>query len=78
MRNEYGGLGVPNLRELNLYLLGSWIKRYVVNKGKIWKQLIDFKYKTNKPNVLNCNDIEASSFWKGVMWTARVAKLGYR
>jgi hypothetical protein len=78
IKKEYGVLGVPDLRELNLCLLGSWIRRYVVDKGKIWKQLIDFKYKNNKPNVLNCNDIGASSFWKGVMWAARVAKLGYR
>jgi hypothetical protein len=29
MKKEYGGLGVPNVRDLNLVLLGSWIKRYV-------------------------------------------------
>jgi hypothetical protein len=28
MEKEFGGLGVPNLRELNLCLLGSWVRRY--------------------------------------------------
>jgi hypothetical protein len=28
MRKEFGGLGVPNLRDLNLCLLGSWVRRY--------------------------------------------------
>ena len=25
---EYGGLGIPSLRDLNICLLKSWIKRY--------------------------------------------------
>jgi hypothetical protein len=28
-------MGVPNLRELNLCLLGSWVRKYVVDKDKI-------------------------------------------
>jgi hypothetical protein len=35
MKKEYGGLGVPNLRELNLCLLGSWVRKYCVDKEKI-------------------------------------------
>jgi hypothetical protein len=41
MKKEFEGLGVSNLRELNLCLLGSWIKRYSVIDGKFWKMLID-------------------------------------
>lgn len=26
MRKEFGGLGIPNLRDLNICLLASWIK----------------------------------------------------
>lgn len=37
---EYGGLGIPDLRQLNLCLLGSWIKRYNEDGGKLWKELI--------------------------------------
>jgi hypothetical protein len=28
MLKDYGGLGIPNLRDLNISLLASWIKRY--------------------------------------------------
>jgi len=52
MLKEYGGLGIHNLsRVVNLCLLASWIKRYNVDGHKMWKQLIDFKYDTNNPNL---------------------------
>jgi hypothetical protein len=35
MKKEFGGLGVPDLRELNLCLLRSWIRRYAADKDKI-------------------------------------------
>jgi hypothetical protein len=35
IKKEYRGLGVPNLRELNICLLGSWIRRYAFDKDKI-------------------------------------------
>jgi hypothetical protein len=78
MKKEYEGLGIPDLRELNLCFLGSWIRKYFVDKNKIWRHLVDFKYKTNNPNVLHCKDLGASNFWKGVMWAASVVKMGYR
>ncbi|TVT99236.1 hypothetical protein EJB05_55412, partial [Eragrostis curvula] len=70
--------GVPDLRDLNLSLLGSWVKRYFLDEGKLWREVIDFKYRTESPNVLNCQDREASQFWKGVMWAAKAVQLGYR
>jgi hypothetical protein len=78
MRKEFGGLGVPNLRDLNICLLGSWLKRYCLDKEKTWKQLIDYKYKTTSPNFLLCKDVGASNFWKGIMWAAQVARMGFR
>jgi hypothetical protein len=78
MRKEFGGLGVPNLRGLNICLLGSWVKRYFSDGEKIWKSLIDFKYRTASPNVLLCHDVGASNFWNGVMWAAQVARMGFR
>jgi hypothetical protein len=62
MKKEFGGLGVPDLRELNLCLLGSWIRRYATDKGKIWKMLIDFKYSTGMPNIFTCRSDGASNF----------------
>jgi hypothetical protein len=31
---QYGGLGVPCLKDLNLCLLGSWVKRFIRDEGK--------------------------------------------
>jgi hypothetical protein len=42
-KKEYGLLGVPNLRDLNTYLLGSWIGRYAKDNDR---QLFNFKYRT--------------------------------
>jgi hypothetical protein len=35
MCKEYGGLGIPDLRDLNINLLVSWLKRYKSDKDKI-------------------------------------------
>jgi hypothetical protein len=78
MKKEFGRLGVPNLRELNLCLLCSWVSMYYVDRDKIWKNPIHFKYRTCEPNIFTCGDAGASNFWKGVMWATRVAKMGYR
>jgi hypothetical protein len=40
--------------------------------------LIDFKYSTDKPNIFTYRPGGASNFWKGVLWAAGVAKMGYR
>jgi hypothetical protein len=37
MKKEFVGLGIPNIRELNLCLLGSWIRRYSLDDNKIWR-----------------------------------------
>lgn len=52
MLKEFGGLGIPNLRDLNVFLLASWIKRYNINKNKLWGQLIDHKYDTETQHFL--------------------------
>jgi hypothetical protein len=57
-----GGLGVPSLRELNLCLLISWVRRYCLDDGRLWKQIIDFKYDTCKPNVFTCVEKGPSNF----------------
>ena len=77
MHKEFGGLGIPNLRDLNLCLLASWLKRYNVDRDKLWKELIDFKYDTLNPHVLLTRSSFASSFFKGFMWAAQAAKMGF-
>jgi hypothetical protein len=34
---------------------------------KLWKQIIDHKYRTDAPNTFACPDQGLSPFWKGVM-----------
>ena len=48
----FGGLGVPNLRELNMSLLASWASWYFAGGDKNWLILLDHKYNTCKPNLL--------------------------
>ena len=62
MHMEFGGPGPPNLRDLNLCLLASWLKRYNSDRDKLWKELIDFKYDTLNPHVLLTRTSNASSF----------------
>jgi hypothetical protein len=40
---EYGGLCIPNLRDLSICLLGPWVKRHVHGGLKIWKTILDQK-----------------------------------
>ena len=78
MPKEYGGLGIPSLRDLNICLLSSWLKRYNLTDTKLWKALLDFKYNTSKPNIFCCKDTGASQFFKGFMWATKAAKIGFR
>jgi putative lipoic acid-binding regulatory protein len=77
MCKEFGGLGVPNLRDLNICLLASWLKRYNADRNKLWKEVVDFKYETLNLNVFLSRTSRSSSFFKGFMWAAQAAKMGY-
>jgi hypothetical protein len=71
-------LGIPDLANVNLYLLGSWIKRYSKDDGKLWKALVDAKYNTHNPNIFCSSTSVVSQFSKGVMWVVESVKFGYR
>jgi hypothetical protein len=75
---EFAGARIPNLADMNLCLLASWVKRYHLDTDKLWKRIVDHKYRNNSPNLFACPEIGASPFWKGVLWAARAAKMGYR
>jgi hypothetical protein len=77
-KKDKGGLGIPDLRDLNLCLLTSWVQRYHEEGTKLWKAIVDCKYHTCSPNLFCCKDRNSSPFWKGVMWAARAAKMGFR
>lgn len=59
-------------------LLSSWVKRYNTNGQKIWKQLLDSKYGADNPNLWCASVNGASQFFRGLMWAAQAARLGYR
>jgi hypothetical protein len=44
MKKEHCGLEVPNLKDFNLCLLGSWVKRYIEDENEIWRRRVDSKY----------------------------------
>ncbi|WVZ82442.1 hypothetical protein U9M48_029705, partial [Paspalum notatum var. saurae] len=76
MCKDYGGFGILNLGYLNIFLLGSWVKRYSEGNGKLWKEIIDFKYDTANPNIFATRDLGASHFFRGFMYAAKAAKMG--
>jgi hypothetical protein len=51
LKKEFSGLGVQNLRDYNLCLLASWIRRYHLDTNKILRQIVDYKYDLT-PNIL--------------------------
>lgn len=77
MEQDFGGLGIPSLRDLNICLLANWIKRFNLDSHKLWKNIIDLKYNTASPNIFACSDSITSPFWKGVLWASQAAKMGY-
>lgn len=78
MCKQFGGLGIPDLRELNMCLLASWLRRYQLDNDRLWKKIIDSKYNTSNANIFCSSTVGSSQFFKGVMWAAKAAKMGYR
>ena len=78
MKKDFGGLGIPNIKDVNMCLLASWLKRYIADDGKIWKTIVDHKYRTSSPNIFACNTPHPSRFWKGVLEVIKSIKFGYR
>jgi hypothetical protein len=76
-KKKFGGLGVPNLRDMNLCLLGSWFKRFFSAEDKIWRKIIEYKYNTS-PNICWISSNATSSpFWKGLTWAAPSIRSSY-
>jgi hypothetical protein len=45
------------------------VQRYQDGEGRLWRDIIDFKYDVS-PNIFCCNTRNSSPFWKGVAWAA--------
>uniref|UniRef100_A0A453B0L6 Reverse transcriptase zinc-binding domain-containing protein n=1 Tax=Aegilops tauschii subsp. strangulata TaxID=200361 RepID=A0A453B0L6_AEGTS len=77
-KKEWGGLGVPNLREFNMSLLAAWSKRFFDDKDSDWKKLLSYKYNVDRPNILWSRTGVGSPFWKSFAWAFSAAKTFYR
>lgn len=78
-KKDFGGMGVPNLRDFNLAVLASWSKRFFDDKPSgDWKKLLSFKYITNKPNILWAKPGLGSPFWKSISWAFSTTKPFYK
>jgi hypothetical protein len=71
------GLGVPDLKDFNLCLLRSWVKRFIRDEHKLWRRIVEKKY-CSRENIFHADRNNASPFWKGVMLAAQALKFGYR
>jgi hypothetical protein len=40
---RFWGLGIHELKDLNLCLLGSWVRKYITDKGKLCRSIVDKK-----------------------------------
>jgi hypothetical protein len=62
-----GGLGIPDLRDLNLCLLAPWVQRYYEGDDIFCKVVIDVKSSVNSPKLFCCHERNSSPFEKGAM-----------
>ena len=53
MREEFGGMGMLNLQDMNICLIAAWDKRYFAGEGSLCRKVVlDSKYNTRNPNIL--------------------------
>jgi hypothetical protein len=77
MKKEYGGFGIRQIKDLNLCLLRSWVRRYSQDEGKLWRNIVDRKY-CRKGNIFCSDKTHACPFWKGVILATQAVKMGYK
>jgi hypothetical protein len=73
MKKQYGGLGIPDIKDLNLCLLGSWVKRYFRDEGKLWRRVVEKKY-CKKGNIFCSEKKHASLSGRRCSWRHRLLK----
>ena len=79
---DFGGLGIIDLRNFNLALLGKWIWRLGTDSGGLWKEIIDSKYGGWRSLREDSRSNRGSLWWKDLkeVWNsegwAEVLKMG--
>jgi hypothetical protein len=66
MPKAQGGLGIPCLRDVNICVLASWLKRYSENSDRLWRNMIDAKYSTQSPNIFYSREANTSRFFQRI------------
>ncbi|GAU24432.1 hypothetical protein TSUD_364160 [Trifolium subterraneum] len=65
LRKEYGGLGVSQLREFNLALLGKWCWRMLVDREGLWFRVLAARYGVERGR-LKAGGRRGSSWWREI------------
>ncbi|GAU39187.1 hypothetical protein TSUD_147950 [Trifolium subterraneum] len=71
-RKEYEGLGVRQLQEFNIALLGKWCWRMLVDKEGLWFRVLAARYGTEIGRVRE-GGMRGSSWWREIVniWEGR-------
>ncbi|CAJ2644534.1 unnamed protein product [Trifolium pratense] len=63
LRKEYGGLGVRQLREFNLALLGKWCWRLLVDREGLWFRVLAGRYGVERGRLCE-GGARGSTWWR--------------
>ncbi|GAB4857205.1 hypothetical protein Ancab_040518 [Ancistrocladus abbreviatus] len=65
----HGGLGIKDLRQFNIALVGKWWWRYLQEENRLWRRLLVAKYGDNSSGVCESsrNDKSFSGWWRDVL-----------
>jgi hypothetical protein len=61
-KERSGGMGILDLRDLNVCLLASWVQRFYTRDQKMWKSVVEHKYHPNSPNIFCYVNRQSSPF----------------
>ncbi|GAU41517.1 hypothetical protein TSUD_302560 [Trifolium subterraneum] len=75
LRKEYGGLGVRQLKEFNLSLLGKWCWRMLVDREGLRFRVLATRYGM-EGGRLREGGRRGSSWWREIVWLGRVVSSG--
>lgn len=77
MSKAEGGLGIRNLRQMNLALMAKLGWRLLVDRGGIWSWVIKDKYMDSRPDLDMFKKRQRSSHvWKGLVDAADIIRKG--